>query len=176
MKKTISRVKRWVRRALTGCSVTGMLTGAGSLTLAGSIVRGVSGSPYQNGMMLRFGSLFPPVWLMGLMWMLWYALLGAALFCVLSDVRNDACTEAIKYRGGMSFLCMLFLGFLWYPVFFSTGRIFLSVLICASVLVLCVVTAWCYRVAFRLTAVLLTIHALFLLWLLILNIAALFCR
>ena len=176
MKKTISCVKRRIRRALAGCSTTAMLIGAGSLTLAGSIVRGVSGSPYQNGMMLRFGSLFPPIWLMSLMWMLWYALLGAALFFVLSDGRKDACTEAIKYRGGMSFLCMLFLGFLWYPVFFSTGRIFLSVLICASVLVLCVVTAWCYRTAFRLTAVLLIIHALFLLGLLILNIAALFCR
>ncbi len=176
MKKIISNIKRRIRCALAGRSVAAMLVGAGALMLTGTIVRGVSGSPYQNGMMLRFASLFPPVWLMGLCWMVWYALLGAALFGVLTDARRDACTLAVKYRGGMSFLCMLFLGFLWYPVFFCTGRIFLSVLICMAVLALCAVTAWCYRAAFRMASAVLTLHVLFLLWLLILNVSALFCR
>lgn len=176
MKKIISRIKRSVQCALAGHSVTAMLLGGGTLMLAGSIVRGVSGSPYQNGMMLRFGPLFPPVWLMGLSWMLWYALLGACLFGVLSDHRSDACTQAVKYRGGMSFLCMLFLGFLWYPIFFCTGRIFLSVLLCMAVLALCVVTALTYRSVFRIASLVLFAHALFLAWLLILNVAALFCH
>lgn len=176
MKKMISNIKRRLRCALAGRSAAAMLIGAGVLMLTGSIVRGACGSPYHSGMMLRFATLLPPVWLMGLCWMMWYALLGAALFGVLSDVRTDACTEAVKYRGGMSFLCMLFLGFLWYPVFFCAGRIFLSVLICLSVLALCVLTALCYRKLFPAAALVLFLHALFLVWLLILNVGVLFCR
>ena len=176
MKKQWEAWCRRIRCALNECSAAALLIGAGALMLCGVIVRGVCGSPYQSGMMLHFGRILPPVWLMTLLWMIWYALLGGAFARVMSDRRCDGYTEAVKYRGGMSFLCMLFLGFLWYPVFFFAGRIFLSVVICASVLALCVVTAWCYRAVFRVVAAVLTVHALFLLWLFILNVAALFCR
>ena len=176
MKNMISNIKRRIRCAMSGCSALWMLIGAGALMLTGSVVRGVSGSPYQNGMMLRFSALLPPVWLMGICWLAWYALLGAVLMGVLFDGRNDAGTQAVKYRGGMTFLCMLFFGFLWYPTFFCAGRIFLSVLICASVLFLCILTACCYRMVFRLASAVLSLHALFLLWMLTLNVGILFYR
>ena len=143
--------------------------------LIGVIVRGVCGSPYQSGMMFAFDRLMPPVWAMTLLWMLWYALLGAAWARVMFDRRCDPGTQAVKYRGGMTFLAMLFLGYLWYPVFFCAARPFLGALIVLGVLALCILTALCYIKLFRGVAVILLLHAVFLIWMLILNFAVVFC-
>ena len=173
------RIKRWwdrrmreVRASLSACPVAVLIAGAGVCMLAGALVRSVCGSPYQNGMMLQFGRLMPSVWLMMLLWMLFYALLGAAFACVMCDRRCDAPTDVIKYRGGMTYLAMLLLGYLWYPTFFCAGRVFAAALIVLGVLVLCLVTAVLYLRTFRVTAILLFAHALFLLWLLLINLGA----
>ena len=163
---------REVRALLSACPVAVLIAGAGVCMLAGACVRGVCGSPYQNGMMLQFGHLMPPVWLMTLLWMLFYALLGAAFARVMCDRRCDALTDVIKYRGGMTYLAMLFLGYLWYPTFFCAGRIFVAALIVLGVLFLCLVTALIYWRTFRVTAILLFGHAAFLLWLLLINLGA----
>lgn len=175
MKKRWAAWCRRVRCSLADCSAVALLIGAGMLMLIGVIVRGVCGSPYQSGMMLAFGHILPPVWAMTLLWMLWYALLGAAWARVMFDRRCDPGTQAVKYRGGMTFLAMLFLGYLWYPVFFCAARPFLGALIVLGVLALCVLTALCYIKLFRGVAVILLLHAVFLIWMLILNFAVVFC-
>ena len=175
MKKFWASLCRRLRCALSGGSAVAMLIGAGTLMLLGVVVRGVCGSPYQQTILLRFDRILPSVWVMTLAWMLWYALLGAAFARVMSDRRCDPHTQAVKYRGGMRFLALLFLGFLWYPVFFCAARPFLGALIVAGVLALCVWTAFCYARLFRGVATVLLAHALFLIWLLILNIAVVFC-
>ena len=170
IKQLWARGCRRVRASLWGCSVTALIVGAGVCMLAGALVRGVCGSPYQSGMMLQFGHLLPPVWSMTLLWTVWYALLGAAFARVLCDRRCAAPSEVVKYRGGMAYLAMLFLGFLWYPTFFCAGRVFVSALIVLGVLLLCLLTALAYWRVFRITAILLFAHALFLFWLLLINL------
>ncbi len=165
-----AKVTRWMRRLVAGCPVPMLLCSAGVLMLAGVLVRGASGSPYQQGMMIQFGDVIPPVWLMTVLWMLWYFVLGALFAMVTFGGRKDFRTQADKYRGGMLFLSMLFLGFLWYPLFFSAGRTFLAALLLLAVLVLCILTALCYIRVFRVAGIVLLLHAAFLFWLLILNI------
>ncbi len=174
MKKQWEAWCRRIRCAMNECSAVALLIGAGALMLCGVIVRGVCGSPYQSGMMMHFGRVIPPVWLMTLLWMTWYALLGAAFARVMFDRRCDGYTETVKYRGGMAYLAMLFLGFLWYPIFFCAARPFLGALIVLGVLILCILTALRYIKLFRGVAFLLLCHAVFLVWMLILNLAMVF--
>lgn len=172
IKRLWGNMTRYFRASLGGCPAVALVVGAGVCMLLGASVRGVCGSPYQNGMMLSFGHLLPPVWLMTLLWMLSYALLGAGFARVLGDRRCDVPTELVKYRGGMTYLAMLLLGFLWYPVFFCAGRVFAAALIALGVLVLCLVTAWRYRRAFLAVSVVLLAHAVFVAWLLLINLGA----
>lgn len=172
IKRLWAKAMREVRASLGGCPALALVVGAGVCMLLGASVRGVCGSPYQNGMMLQFGHRMPPVWLMTLLWMLSYALLGAAFARVMCDRRCDVPTEVVKYRGGMTYLGMLLLGFLWYPVFFCAGRVFVAALIVLGVLALCLVTVILYWRTFRVTAILLSCHAAFLVWLLLINLGA----
>ena len=173
-KRWWARLCREARAALGGCSVVALCVGAGVCMLAGALLRGMCGSPYQSAMMLRFGHRLPPVWLMTLLWMLSYALLGAAFARVMCDRRCGVPVEIVKYRGGMTYLAMLMLGFLWYPTFFCAGRVFAAALIVLGVLALCLLTALLYLRVFRITAMLLFWHAVFLMWLLLVNLGAAF--
>jgi tryptophan-rich sensory protein len=172
IKRLWAKLTRNFRASLGGCPAPALVVGAGVCMLLGASVRGVCGSPYQNGMMLPFGHLLPPVWLMTLLWMLSYALLGAAFARVMCDRRCDVPTEMVKYRGGMTYLAMLLLGFLWYPVFFCAGRVFVAALIVLGVLVLCLVTALRYLRAFFGVSLVLFAHAIFLAWLFLVNLGA----
>ena len=58
--------------------------------LAGVLVRGASGSPYQQGMMIQFGHVIPPVWLMTVLWVLWYFVLGSLFAMVTFGGRKYA--------------------------------------------------------------------------------------
>ena len=174
IKRFWARLGREMRASLGGCPVVALGVGAGVCMLAGAILRGVCGSPYQSTMMLRFGHRLPPVWLMTLLWMLSYALLGAAFARVMCDRRCGVPVEIVKYRGGMTYLAMLFLGFLWYPTFFCAGRVFAAALIVLGVLALCILTALLYFRTFRITAMLLFGHAAFLVWLLLINLGVVF--
>ncbi len=164
-KKLTDRIRLW--RA--GCNLGAMLIGGGATMLAGVIVRAVCGSPYRHGVMVQFDAYIPPVWLMTLLWMLWYFILGATLAYVLSSSRCDRASRAEVYRGGMLFLSMLFLGFVWYPLFFVAARFFLAWLIVFAVLALCVLSAWGYWRVSRLVSVILLSHAVFLFYLWIVN-------
>lgn len=159
------------RRCLARCPVPAMLTGAAVLMAAGTAVRLASGSPFARGMMLQFGNVIPPVWLMSVCWLLWYGVLGAVFAAVMCGGRCDLYTQAARYRGGMLFVCMIFLGFLWYPLFFIAGHVLPALLVHLSVLALCVLTALCYWQYFRVAAIVLFAHAGYLLWLAAVNVA-----
>lgn len=165
---------RTVRLWLGGCPTPLALCGAGALMLCGGAVRFVSGSPYRFGIMAHFGHMIPPVWLMALLWTVWYGVLGATLCVALLGGGRDACSRAEKYRGGMLFIGMVFLGFLWYPLFFSAGHVALAAVLLLVVLVLCILTGLCWLRAARAAGVVMLLHAAFLAWLLILNVALVF--
>jgi tryptophan-rich sensory protein len=149
--------------------------GAGVLMLAGAVVRIVSGSPYTGGLLLRFAHRMPPVWLMSLGWLVWYGLLGAAFVGTLCRAaRSSPAARAEIYRGGMLFLCMIFLGFLWYPLFFAAGAVLLSAVLLIAILALCLACAIAYLSVCRPAAIILFCHAAWLLWLAVIHIAVLF--
>lgn len=168
-----SGVGRGWRRLTAACPTSALLLGAGTLMVAGAVVRLVSGSPFSRGVMAEYGERIPPVFLMGLLWMLWYGVLGATLSGVLCGRQRDVCSQIARYRGGMLFLGMIFLGFLWYPLFFIAGQTVLALLVHLAVLVLCVLTALCYMRYFRTAAVVLFCHAAYLLWLAVVSVAVL---
>ena len=174
LKTLRASVARSVRRLLCGFSASALVTGAGVLMAAGAIVRLVSGSPYSYGMTVRLGSLIPSPPMMSLLWMVWYGILGATFAGVMCGPRRDLYTQAERYRGGMLFLAMIFLGFLWYPLFFAAGHIWLATVVLLAVLALCILTALCYIRPFRAAGIVLLCHAAWLAWLSVVSVTMLF--
>ena len=148
------------------CSAAGLLIGASLCVLAGACVRLLSGSPYGYGMMVQFGELLPPVWLMSLGWTVWYAVLGATFAATLWHAARCSCAvRAEVYRAGMLFLSTIFVGLWWYPVFFVACDALLALLITLAVLALCVLSAIAYWHTARPAAAVLIAHAVWLAWL-----------
>jgi tryptophan-rich sensory protein len=172
MKRWMDRTMRRLRCAMAGRSLALPLIGGGVLLLVATLIRGVCGDPYQSGLLLLCGEIIPPVWVMTLCWMGWYVVLGGVFVWVTFDGQCDPPTVSRRYRGGMAYLAMLMLGFLWYPTFFCAGRVFTSALIVLGVLALCVVAGLIYwrSYTYRLAGVILFVHALFLLWMLLINL------
>ena len=174
VKQWVSGLSRRCRAWAAGQSSSLLATGAGVFVLAATLVRAVSGSPYRHGVLLQYGEVIPPVWLMSLLWVVWYALLGAALVYLLCGKRLPPSAQAARYRAGMLYLCMIFLGLFWYPLFFVGGHTFFAALLVILVLALCVTCAlWC-RCASRLVSMILFAHAGFLLWMVVLSVRVMF--
>ena len=170
-------VKKWsqmcrqeIRRCFAGWSRPAMLIGAFAMMVAGWLTRSVCGSPNQQGIMLQFGDQIPPVWVMTVLWTLWYLILGGMVGGIMSDRRENGWEAVCRYRGALLFLCMAFLGFLWYPVFFVCARFFVAAIMLLLVLACCGGCAWFYAKASRLVGGVLLVHAVFLLWLLVINV------
>ncbi len=158
------------------CSTAVLLIGASAFVLAGACVRLMCGSPYGYGMMVQFGGILPPVWLMSLGWTLWYALLGATFAATLWHAARCSCAvRAEVYRAGMLFLSMIFVGLWWYPVFFVACNVLLAMLITLAVLALCVLSAIAYWHSVRAASAVLIAHAVWLAWLAGVNVRIVFC-
>lgn len=154
------------RRRWGDCSAAVLLIGASVCVLLGACVRLLSGSPYGYGMMVQFGEILPPVWLMSLGWTVWYAVLGATFAATLWHAARRSCTvRAEVYRAGMFFLAMVLVGLWWYPVFFVACDVLFSTVIALTVLALCIATATAYWCTLRAASVVLIVHAVWLAWL-----------
>ena len=148
------------------CSAAILLIGASVCVLPGAFVRLFSGSPYGYGMMVSFGHLVPPVWLMSLGWTVWYALLGATFAASLWYAARRSCVvRAEVYRAGMLFLSMILIGLWWYPCFFVACDVLLATLIVLIVLTLCVLCAIAFWHTLRTASAVLIAHAVWLAWL-----------
>lgn len=154
-----------------------MLIGGGILLLLSAVVRGVCGSPYRGEAVLFLRSFFPPIWLLSLLWSAWYFVLGALFGGVMlpwggSRVISFRCSE--RYFGGMLFVAMILLGFLWYPLFFVAARYVLCFLLGCLIFLLCLGCAYRYFRVSALFGTALLLYGGFLLWLLFLNARLLF--
>lgn len=155
----VSWYRRIPKAAMLSCGIV--------LLLGGKMVRSVCGSPWGTRAVLLLGDCLPSVFWMTLLWGTWYFLLGAAFGLVMF---SEACCGVIsfstvsKYRGGMFFVSMILLGFLWYPLFFVAARFALCALLCLVLTCLAVLTGWQYWHVSKLAGVLLFVHALFLVW------------
>ena len=175
MKALRSKLSRTLRRFCATHNTAAMLLGAAIVMLCGTLVRTICGSPYQSSILLIMRPHLPPAWLMSLVWLLWYAVLGATLGFVLTLCSCDLAAQKEKYRGSMLLLLMLFLGFLWYPLFFVAVRWILSALLLVLIIAACLSTAFFYGRCSRAAGWIMLIHAAFLCYMLILNIVILLC-
>ena len=141
------------------------------LSIAAIMVRIWVGSPYRSLLELGIGEISPPAWLMTLLWTLAFFINGCAAGIVAS-YRIGGC-DPEKYKGCLYFVLLSGLELLWYPTLFGSQLVFFSVL--EAVLILClsvVVTFLFYRVS-KLAGMLFLLHDVWLIYMLIMNIAVL---
>ena len=152
-------------------ALTYALVVGGVLTLCGFCVRLWWGSPNPALTQLGIRHLVPPVWLMGILWTLWYFVLGAALGAVLCT--HGSCSIA-AWRGGFCFLLMLGVGFMWYPLYLVRMNALLAlgvILVCILCAILC---AWSWQEISAVAAAVVWLHVLWLLYMLILQLICIF--
>jgi tryptophan-rich sensory protein len=136
------------------------------------VIRLIVGPPYRVIAYCNLRGILPPVWLMFLLWSLWYILLGAAFGMVLGCWPGPY--EAVKYKGGMLFVLMMALGYIWYPLFFGAAALFFALLVCEAVLVLSVLCAFCFLRVKRAAALVMFAFSAFMIYMVVLNILCLF--
>jgi tryptophan-rich sensory protein len=135
------------------------------------VIRLIVGPPYRVIAYCNLRGILPPVWLMFLLWSFWYILLGAAFGVVLGCWPGS--DEAAKYKGGMLFVLMMALGYVWYPLFFGAAELFFALLVCEAVLVLSVLCALCFLRVKRAAALVMFSFSAFMVYMVVLNVLCL---
>lgn len=156
---------------------TAMLICGGVLLSASLLIRLLCGSPIASRAALSLHELLPSFFLMTWSWRLWYFLLGCVFGAVMFSDRDVGviCLRSVeKYRGGMYFVAMIFLGFMWYPLFFVTGRFTLATLLSFIVTGLAILCACSYGKISRVAGGILFAHAGYLLILSVRSLRVLF--
>lgn len=131
------------------------------------IIRGYTGNPYRIINHCDIKDLIPSVWVMTIIWILWFVLLGIAFGSIFSGEKNN--NNENKYKCGMLFTTMMALEYAWYPMFFGKGALFLALLICECVLLLSV---FCFISFLRINlyyAMIMCGFSLWMIWMVILN-------
>ncbi|MBE6633305.1 MAG: hypothetical protein E7620_03060 [Ruminococcaceae bacterium] len=127
--------------------------------------------PYRVILELGIGDLVPPVWLFALFRFLAMFTAGCGIGLVLG--RREPSCAAEKYRTGMLFLLMAAAELCWFPMLFGACRVFLSVLdIVLAVILAVYVTVGSFRVS-GLSGGIFVLHAVWLIYLLIMSISVL---
>ena len=164
-------VGAWLSRELEQSSVALMLALGAMLTVGGIVVRAAVGSPYRVMLELGIGELVPPAWVMALLWSVAFFTVGAAAGFVLGYRRSEC--DGDKYKGGMLFVLLAVLELCWYPTFFGSSLVLLSLLETLLILALSLgVTALFYRIS-GFAGMLLLLHDVWLIYLLVLNASVL---
>ena len=155
------QLRDWYR----SCPRMAMLV-CGCVLLAASIlVRTLCGSPWESVAALALRDRLPSFWGMTLIWSAWYFVLGALFGAIMfsGEPAGVICVRTVeKYRGGMYFITMILLGFLWYPLFFVTARLALAALLSLAVTVLALLCALSYWRISRVAGAIMLAHALYL--------------
>lgn len=139
MRKRRSGCRACAGLRFTPGEVKRMLLSAVVFLIIAFVIRIMAGGPYRTISYCNLGSIFPSMFLLSVAWIIWYILLGAVFGSIFgSRVCRD---EVSKYKGGMLFVLMMTLNYLWYPVFFGATAIFMALLLSEAVLVLAFFTA-----------------------------------
>lgn len=96
------------------------LIGGGLGLLSSIIVASAVGSPLPILRLLGADTILPPIWLMGLLWLAGYALLGAAAGYVLACLFGGPVREASLWRGMTFWVIEFTFSFAWYCFFFGS--------------------------------------------------------
>lgn len=141
-------------------------------TVAYFIIRWLSGSPYRAMLELGIADIMPPVWLFSLLQLLGFLTVGCAAGLVLGW-RDAACTVD-KYKGCLFFVLMAVIELCWYPTLFGGGLVFLSLLEALAMVFLSICVAVCFFRISGLSGILLSLHSVWLVYILIFTCAVFF--
>ena len=103
---------------------TYVLIGGGAGVAVGVSVTAAVGSPLPVLRLLGAEALLPPVWLLGLLWLLGFGLLGAAAGYALACLTGDPAREAALWRGMTFLVAEVTVSFAWYSLFFGSFLLF----------------------------------------------------
>ena len=142
------------------------------MAVGGIVVRALVGGPHRAILELGIDRIIPPIWLMAILWTVSFFTIGSAAGLVLGMQRGGY--DADRYKGCMLFVLLAVLELCWYPTFFGAGLLFLSVLECICILILCTGVTLCFYRVSKFAGMLLLLHELWLIYMLILNFAVFF--
>ncbi len=121
-------------------------------------------------------NIIPPIWLLNLMSVIFFFLLGycaGAVTAATAERMNTGERELKAYRGGIFIICTFFLALIWYPLFFFCGRLFIAFLISVAAMLSLIValTEW-MKVIPHASSVLLFICALYEFYIMFISLSA----
>lgn len=96
------------------------LIGACSGLAAAVCLRLTVGSPLPILRLLGADALLPPLWLVGVLWLLSYALAGASVGYILACRAGGGDRDALRWRGITFLILAVTLSFAWYSLLFSS--------------------------------------------------------
>lgn len=99
----------------------------GGLCLAGSIaVASAVGSPLPVLRILGAEAILPPIWFLGLLWLVGYALLGAAAGYVLACLSGGSCHDTPVWKGLTFWVVEVTLSLAWYCLSLGSCLLFFA--------------------------------------------------
>lgn len=143
-----------------------------TVLLAGLLSRFLSGSPLY---ILRFTGLWhnvPPMWFFGIIWTLWYILLGFCFGFILGS--RPIGKDIYKYKGSLWFVIMMVFNIIWYPLFFKAGAFFLALIDAALIIIFALLTATQYCRIHKIVGSFIFLHIIWLIWCFIINLRVFF--
>jgi tryptophan-rich sensory protein len=140
-------------------------------------VRLISRIPVELLHSLQFNDILPPLWLSNLLSLAWSLFIGFAAGIVACEIiygRAHGRKEILIYQGGLFFVAVIILTNVWYPVFFSCGRLVVSCLIALVTVALSSLCAIIWARVSAVSGVILGAYSLWLTYVLLLNLSVLF--
>ena len=140
-------------------------------------VRLASQIPLELLHSLQSTDALPPLWLFNLFSLAWSLLIGFAAgitVCEILSGRAHGQREILVYQGGLLFVAMIILANVWYPIFFSCGRLIVSLLLSVVTVALASVCALIWSRVSVTSGVIIGAYALWLTYVLFLNLSVIF--
>ena len=140
-------------------------------------VRLASRIPLELLHSLQSTDSLPPLWLFNLFSLIWSLLIGFAAgltVCEILSGRAHGRREILIYQGGLLFVAMIILSNVWYPVFFSCGRLLIALLLSVITATLASLCALIWSKVSVTSGVIIGAYALWLTYVLFLNLSVIF--
>ena len=113
----------------SGASPLPACIGAGAVTAAVLLTRVAVGSPWEVLHRLSTATLLPPLWLMSLLWVASFVLVGGAAGILLSSPEGSAVRQAHLWRGSTFLSLAVVFALAWYTLLFGKHWLLLSALL-----------------------------------------------
>ncbi len=121
------------------------LIGGGIATVAAIFVRILTENPRVVLHRLAAYDRLPPLWLLSILWLGWFFLLGATTAILLCASRRDCRREALLWRGSTFLVLTVVISLIWYTLLFGKFSLLISWLclpVAIAAALLCALSWW----------------------------------